>query len=423
VIPSSGWQASGFYAWSVFGVIFILMMSDYATRSVIAPLFPMIKAAWMLSDSQLGMLVSIVTLAVGLTTIPLALIADRWGRVKAVTSMAVVWCLATMFIGISKNFEQMFAARFIVGLGEGAYAAAGAALLCHAFPPRKHSSILGAFQSAVMFGSVLGVMLGGILAAKYGWRATFIIVGAPGLLFAVLVPLIVRDYKTVSLTDKNQIGERVTTIRRAGLIVREVFGSRSANFTYIAYGLQMSIPITLIAWMPTYFNRYFGMSIKQAGLTGAALVLLSGVGMVMGGAFADRLSRKNMRYRALSPAAYTALTGGSLIAAFALPPSPLTVVLIFVGAFFAAAHSGPAAAIAVGSTNPAVRSTVTATFVTFGNLLGQSLGPFLVGVMSDNFGLKVALTIIPVVTFGSALFFILASRSVEADLAKYKAVG
>ena len=323
VTPSSGWQASRFYPWSVFSINFILMMSDYATRNVISPMFPMIKADFMLSDAQLGMLVSIVTLAVGFTTIPLALLADRWGRVKAVTAMAVVWCLATMYIGISRNFEQMLVARFIVGLGEGAYAAAGFALLANAFPPRKHSSVMGAFQSAVMVGSTLGVLIGGVLAVKYGWRATFIIVGAPGLLFAVLFPLIVRDYKTVPLSDNNQTGEQVTTMRRASLIVREVFGSRSANFTYLAYALQMAIPITLITWMPTYFNRYFGMDIKKAGLMGAALVVLTALGMIFGGTFSDRLSRKDMRYRALSPAAYTALTGVLLMAACALPPSPL----------------------------------------------------------------------------------------------------
>lgn len=395
------------------------MASDYATRNVISPLFPMIKAEYMLSDAQLGMLVSVVTLAVGFTTIPLALMADRWGRVKAVTIMAVVWCLATMYIGISRNFEQMLVARFIVGLGEGAYAAAGFALLAHAFPPRKHSSVMGAFQSAVMLGSMLGVLLGGILAVKYGWRTTFIIVGAPGLLFAVLFPLVVRDYKTVPLSDNNQTGEQVTTMRRLSLIVRAVFGSRSTNFTYLAYALQMAIPITLVVWMPTYFNRYFGMDIKKAALVGAALVVLTAVGMVLGGTFSDRLCRKNMRYRAWSPAAYTALTGVLLIAACALPPSPLALVLIFGGALFASAHSGPSAAILLGTTNPAVRATVAATGVTASALLGQSVGPVLVGIMSDNFGLKTALTMIPFVTFGPALLFILASRTVVADLAKY----
>jgi MFS family permease len=395
------------------------MMSDYATRNVISPLFPMIKAEYMLSDTQLGMLVSAVTLAVGFSTIPLALIADRFGRVKAVTIMAVVWCLATMYIGISRNFEQMLVARFIVGLGEGAYAAAGFALLANAFPPRKHSSIMGAFQSAVMVGSTLGVLIGGILAVKYGWRTTFILVGAPGLLFAILFPLVVRDYKTVPLSGNNQTGERDTAMRRAGMIIREVFGSRSVNLTYFAYALQMAIPITLITWMPTYFNRYFGMDIKKAGLMGAALVVLTAVGMILGGTFSDRLSRKDMRYRGWSAAAYTALTGVLLIVACALPPSSLVLVLIFGGALFAAAHSGAASAILLSTTNPAVRTTVGATCITASALIGQSVGPVLVGFISDIIGLKAALTLIPFITFVPAILFILVSRTVVADMAKY----
>lgn len=420
-IPSSEAPVSRFYAWIVFAIIFFLMLSDYMTRQVIGPMFSLIKADWMLSDSQLGMLVSIVTLAVGVTTIPLALVADRWGRVKSVTLMAFAWCLATIACGLSESYEQMLTARFIVGLGEGAYAAAGAALLVHAFPARQRSFILGAFTSGGMFGSVLGAMLGGVLAAKYGWRTAFIIVGAPGLLIAALFPFLVRDYKTAKLAYNNQAGERVAALGRVGQIVREIFGARSGNFCFIAFGLQMGMPITLITWMPTYFNRFFGMDVKQAGLVTAGVVLAGGVGMALGGGLTDRLSRNNPRNRALLPAAYVVLTGILLITAFALPPSSLALTMIILGSLFSAAHAGPSTAIVVDVTHPGVRSTVTATLVVFGNLIGQALAPFVVGLMSDLFSLKGALTIIPVVSFGSALFFILASRTIEADAAKHKA--
>jgi MFS family permease len=420
VTPDSEAPVSRIYAWTVLAMTFILMLSDYVTRQVISPMFPMIKADWLLSDSQLGGLVGIVTLAVGVTTIPIALIADRWGRVRAITLMAFIWCLATIFCGIAKNYEQMLTARFVVGLGEGAYAAGGAALLAHAFPARQRSAVLGGYQSAGMFGSVLGVLLGGVLAVKYGWHTTFIIVGAPGLLFAALFPFLVRDYKTVKLAYNKQGGERVTTGKRFRQIVSEVFGARSGNFGFIAYGLEMGIPITIIAWMPAYFHRYFGMDVKKGAMMAALAVLVGGIGMVLGGGFADRMSRKKPRNRVLIPVAYTALTGILLMAAFAMPPGPLSLVLIVLGSMFSTAHAGPAVAMLVDVTHPGVRATVTATIVTFGNLLGQALAPFLVGLMSDLISLKGALTVIPVVSFASALFFILASRTYLADVAKHK---
>jgi MFS family permease len=421
VTPDSEAPVSRIYAYTVLAITFVLMLSDYMTRQVIAPMFSLIKAEWMLSDSQLGMLVSIVSISVGITTIPLALLADRWGRVKSITLMAFIWCLATMYCGIAKNYEQMLIARFVVGLGEGAYAAGAAALLSHAFPARQRGGVLGAFTAAGLFGSVLGIVFGGVLAAKYGWHTTFIIVGAPGLLIAVLFPFLVRDYKTVKLAYNGQAGERVTTGKRFRQIVGEVFGARSGNFAYVAFGLQMSIPIVLIAWLTAYLNRYFGMDVKKAAMMTALVVLVGGVGMILGGGFADRMGRKNPRARVLLPAIYTVLTGISLIIAFALPPSSLAFFLILVGSLFSTAHVGPSSALVVDVTHPGVRATVTGTMVVFGNLLGQAAGTYLVGLMSDLFTLKGALTVIPLVTFISALLFVLASRSYIADAAKHRA--
>jgi MFS family permease len=419
-IPRSEASVGRLYAYTVLAMCVLLMISDYATRQSITSMFPLIKKDWLLSDSQLGMLVSIVSISVGITTIPIALLADRWGRVKSITLMVLIWCLATVFCGIAKNYEQILTARFIVGLGEGAYAAGGAALLAYAFPARQRGAVMGVFQSAALVGSMLGVMLGGALAVKYGWHMTFIIIGAPGLLLAILFFILVRDYKTVALAHDNKAGEKVTVSGRFKQIVRAIFASRSGNIVFVGNGLQMGMPIVIIAWLTTYLNRYFGMDVKKAAAMTALTVLVGAVGLALGGVFADRMSRKNPRARVLVPAAYTALTGISLIAAFALPPGPLALGLILVGALFSTAQAGPAVAMLVEVTHPAVRATVTGVCVVFGNFLGQALAPFLVGLMSDLFSLKGALTVIPVVSFASAVLFVLASRTYLADMAKYK---
>lgn len=410
--------ASRYYPWIVLLMTVLLMLSDYATRQSITPMFPLIKAHWLLSDSQLGMLVSIVSISVGATTIPIALLADRWGRVKSITLMAFVWCLATIFCGIAQSYDQMLAARFIVGLGEGAYAAGGAALLAHAFPARQRGAVMGTFQAAALLGSMLGIILGGGLAVKYGWQMTFIIVGAPGLLIAALFPFLVRDYKTVEFAHDGDAETKAPVSRRFKQIVGEIFASRSGNLVFIGNGLQMGMPIVIIAWLTTYLNRYAGMALdKAAGMTALA-VLAGAFGLILGGSLADRMSRNNPRARVLLPAAYAVLTGIFLIAAFALPPGPLALGCMMVGALFSTAQAGPAVAMLVDVTHPAVRTTVTGTCVVFGNLLGQALAPFLVGRMSDLFNLKAALTVIPVISFAAALLFVLASRSYVADVAR-----
>lgn len=272
-------------------------------------------------------------------------------------------------------------ARGVVGLGEAAYAAAGAALLAHTFPIGRRAAVQGAFQSAALFGSVLGVVIGEAVAAKLGWRYAFFLVGAPGLLLAALYPFVVRDYQTVKLdaSDTSRAGPGF------GQIIQRVFGSRCGNLTFPAFGLQMGIPAILISWTPTLLNRFYGFEPQKAALMAAVAVLAAGVGVLFGGGLVDRLSKGRPRYRALVPAAYALISGLVLFAAFSLPTGPLGLGLglVVVGALFAAAQGGSSVAIVMDVTHPAVHATVTAVAVLGSNLLGLAPGPYVVGLLSD----------------------------------------
>src|SRR6516165_9656650 len=191
--------ASRLYVWSVFAILFLLMVIDYVDRQVVVSMFPHLKEQWHLSDSQLGAIVSVVSLTVALGAVPLSLFADRWSRVKSIFIMVLVWSSATIACAFAHSYGDLLGARSVVGLGEAAYGTAGAALLASLFPPRMRSTILGAFFAATILGSVLGVVLGGFIADRWGWQAGFGAVGIPGILLALVFVLVVRDYKTVAL--------------------------------------------------------------------------------------------------------------------------------------------------------------------------------------------------------------------------------
>jgi MFS family permease len=173
-------------AWFAFAMTFALMLFDYIDRQVIVSLFPHIKSEWNLSDKQLGSLVSIISIVVAVGGIPVALLADRVSRVKSIFVMATVWSLASISCMFTTNYGQLFAARAVVGAGETGYGSVGAALISTLFPKRLRGALLGAFFAAASLGSVLGVVLGGMIAAKWGWRAAFGVVGVPGLVMALL---------------------------------------------------------------------------------------------------------------------------------------------------------------------------------------------------------------------------------------------
>ena len=137
------------YAWTVFAIVFALMVVDYVDRQVVVSMFPYLKAQWTLSDGQLGGLVSIVSIMVALGTIPLSLLADRWSRVKSIFLMALVWSIATIACAYAQNYGHLLVARSIVGLGEAAYGSAGVALLATMFPARMRSTFKRMFIGAM----------------------------------------------------------------------------------------------------------------------------------------------------------------------------------------------------------------------------------------------------------------------------------
>ncbi len=402
------------YAWVVFALTFGLMLSDYVSRQVITPIFPFLKQDWSLSDAQLGALVSVVALIVGVGAIPIALLADRWGRVKSITTMAGLWGLATIGCGLSQNFGQMMAARALVGLGEAGYGSAGGAILFHVFPKHRHSMIMGAFLAAALFGSVGGVVLGGVIAAHLGWREAFMLVGAAGLVLVVLYPMIVRDYRTIPLLKQDGGG---AAARRMGVleIVRELFVTRTAVFTYLGSGFQMFILGVINAWIPSYMSRYYGLAPDQAAMQAGVVVLVAGIGMIACGWSVDRLGKRDLRNKLRVPALFAVTACTLLVIGFALPPGTLQYALILAGVFVAGGHSGAAGAVIGDVTHPGLRATALATIVLGNNLLGFAPGPLLVGTLSDAYGLKLALTVAPLVCLVAAACFIVASRSYQGD--------
>ena len=277
------------YAWVVFALTFGLLISDYMSRQVLNAVFPMLKAEWSLSDSQLGLLSGIVALMVGLLTFPLSLLADRFGRVRSLTLMAVLWSLATLGCALAENFQQMFIARFLVGVGEAAYGSVGIAVVVSVFPRSMRATLSGAFISGGMFGSVLGMATGGLLAEWLGWRWAFAGMAFFGLVLAVLYPLIVKESRIAQKQVKNAASIAADKLSQP---LRTLYSSRSVLTAYVGSGLQLFVGGTVIVWMPSYLNRFYHMPTDRAGAVAAIIVLCSGAGMVLCGILSDRLCRQ-----------------------------------------------------------------------------------------------------------------------------------
>jgi MFS family permease len=260
-------------AWFAFAMTLALMVFDYVDRQVIVSLFPHIKAEWGLSDKELGGLVSVVSVTVALGGLPVALVADRASRVKSIAAMALAWSLATISCMFTRSYGQLFAARAVVGLGEAGYGSVGAALIATHFPVRRRGAVLAGFFASASVGSVLGVMLGGVIAAHWGWKAAFGVVGFPGLLLA-LAYLKVRDYRTVALAPEMN-AKRESLAGATRHIAKVLARSRTMLWVCIGAAAQLIVLSALWSWLPSFLNRVHGIAPEQAAVK-AALVVLAG---------------------------------------------------------------------------------------------------------------------------------------------------
>ncbi|WP_240467005.1 MFS transporter [Comamonas sp. lk] len=403
-------------AWFGFAMIFLLMMSDYIDRQIIVSLFPHLKEEWGLSDKQLGGLVSVISVVVAIGSIPVAMLADRFGRVKSIFVMAMIWSTATISCMFARNYGQLFASRAVVGLGETGYGSVGSALISALFPKRLHATLLGAFFAASSVGAVLGVVLGGVIAEHWGWRAAFGAVGFPGLAMALLF-LLVPDYKNVIVKIRPTIDSKGAGAHLSRLI-KTLSRGPTMWILCVAGSFQMIVVSAMWSWMPSFFNRYHGMPVAVAAKYAAVLVLFGAFGALFWGWVADRVSRREGANKLRLLALTTVLTAILFIAAFTLSlTQSLQFALILAGGSMMTCTVGVSVSAILDVTHPGLRSTGAAVHAFAINLFGLAVGPFLGGVISDHWSLQTAMAIIPAAGFFASFFYWKASCSYAADAA------
>jgi MFS transporter, Spinster family, sphingosine-1-phosphate transporter len=405
-------------AWFAFAMTVALMIFDYADRQVIVSLFPHLKSAWELSDKQLGMLAAIVSVIVALAGIPVALVADRTSRVGSVVVMAAIWSIATISCMFASGFPQLLTARAAVGLGEAGYGSVGAALIASHFPVRLRATVLAAFFSAASVGSVLGVLLGGLIATHWGWQAAFGVIGLPGLAIALLY-LKVRDYPTA-------IDAHVSAPERSvrGLLManaRTIAAVPTLRWVCCGAAAQLLLVSSVWTWLPSYLNRYGGLAADRAAAQAAFVVLLGALGSLFWGRLADLAGFSRPRRKLQALAVFALLSAACAWGAFRGGGSVHFPMIIATG-FIMTCSVGTAAAIAIDVVPLALRATGASVLSLFQNLLGLAAGPAISGYMSDRLGLAAALQYTPLFACLAALLFWCAARGFERDHLRAKPV-
>ena len=227
-----------------------------------------------------------------------------------------------------------------------------------------------------LFGQVLGVAIGGAVAATHGWRMAFAAIGVAGLVLGLLYPVVVRESRIRKLAGHAATDEDKPTPPP----LRELVGNRSVRFAYIASGLQLFAGGALPAWLPSYFNRYYHLPVDRAGSLAAVLLLISGVGMILCGALSDRLSQDRPENKIALSICYSVGTALCLALAMQLPPGTAQLIALGLAMFLVAGTVGPVGAMVANLTPLAIHGSAFATLTLANNFLGLAQGVNVGGV-------------------------------------------
>jgi MFS family permease len=301
----------------------------------------------------------------------------------------------------------------LVGVGEAAYGSVGIAVIISVFPERLRATLTGAFMAGGLAGQVLGVAVGGAVAATHGWRVAFIAIGVAGLLLAILYPWIVDESR---LGCERGEGSKRITFDKLGAL----FAGRTLKCAYVGSGLQLFVAGALPAWLPTYFVRYYDLPLKPATSLAALFLAVGGAGMILCGVISDKLVRSHGQ-RALLSAFYCLGCALALSAAFVLGPGQPQLVLLGLGMFLAAASAGPAGAMVAGLTPAVLHGTAFALLTLANNAFGLAPGPIVTGWLADRIGLLGALQWLPFASMAAAAVFLIGTRTNWTTLGAAKA--
>jgi predicted MFS family arabinose efflux permease len=415
--PSPG----NLYLGWVLGLLALVSFFNYLDRMVMSILVQPIKEDLGFSDSQLGLLTGFAfALFYATFGIPIARLADRKPRVVILSICMALWSLMTAACGLAGSFVQMLLARIGVGVGEAGCVPSSHSLLSDYFPPHRRAFALGVFQAGGSLGIMVGLMSAGILADTLGWRWAFPAVGLPGVLFAIVAWLTIREPKRGSLEGKSE--DEVAPMP-TGQAFRTLLGRPTYRQILIAYALGLFPVYGIAQWVPAFLVRVHGMSLSQVGVWfGLASGLGGFLGIVIGAMASPLLIRRDRRWELWWPAAAYTVCIPLYGFVFLWPSTGPVVVLVFAASLVAGTGIGPGMASVQTVSEPQLRATAIAMIMLCSALLGQGGGPLAIGILSDLLepstgveSLRWALVASLAIFVWSIVHFFLAARSQPRD--------
>lgn len=419
------------YANYVLAVMVLMYTCNYLDRFVLTIMIKPIKADLGISDSMAGFLMG-PAFALFYTGcgIPIARWADVGSRRTIIALGMTIWSGFTALSGLVTTSTQMAVARVCVGVGEAAGAAPAHSLLSDYFPPHKRATALSFFQGGVYLGSMLGLIIGGLLVEPVGWRYTFLIVGLPGLVIALIVRFTVREPirgqfdalgdgdGSIDSESEEDLTATIAEVARF-LAARPTFwfvalGAGIASFAGTGFGM----------WMPTFLERVHGMPYAEIGVRFGIIQYVPALfGAILNGKIADVLGQRDVRWHAWVGAIAVALTIPFMSLQLLWPDGREAIYWAIPSALCGAGWAPIAYGLAQNLAPPHMRAVASAFIIIFITFLGTGLGPWAVGILNDvleptygELSIRWSMLYVLLTCSLGSILFALAGRTIVKDM-------
>jgi MFS transporter, Spinster family, sphingosine-1-phosphate transporter len=373
----------------------VILIINYADRLIFGVVLQDIKVELDLSDTQLGFLSGIAfALFYALMGVPIARWADRGNRVTIIALCTGVWSVAVSICGAVTSFAQLMLARMCVAAGEAGCYPPSLSLLADHFDRAERPRAIARYMLGVPLALVVGYFAAGWLNELYGWRATFVLFGLPGVIVAAVAMLTLNDsrraqeWSAAAALARSELDSGSESAAIAQPSLREVFaalmGNRAFRHLFISFSVWGFFGQGILQWQPAFFLRSHGMTTGELGTWFAIVHGLGGLlGAYLGGEAASRFAAQDERLQLIGVAVAYAMLAVLGAGVYLAPDRHIAFAILAVYAVISNAANGPIFATTQTLVHPRMRALAVALMYLFCNLIGLGLGPIAVGALSD----------------------------------------
>jgi predicted MFS family arabinose efflux permease len=356
--------------------VLIIMMSAYtiniADRYVMSTVLEPIRLELQLTDAGVAFLTGVsLAFFYVIMGIPLSWIADRYNRRNLLAASITIWSAMTALCGMSQGYMQLLLARIGVGVGEAGGTPSCNSIVADYFPAGRRAMAMTIFALGAPIGAWLGADMAGYVAAEYGWRMAFYVLGIPGILLAIVIMLTIKEPKRgrLDMVDDSAAPNLTETLK------------------YIWSQKGMVHAIMGLMWStPTFIQRAYGLDVGEAGAVIGPIHLVMGIGASLLTAWlVGRPSYTDPRKVLRLLSVVTALaTIPSIYAYYTNSLATATLMWwIFIPAIYF--YIGPAMSLLQNLAPPKMRAMVIAVSLLVANVFNLIVAPQGVGLLSDYF--------------------------------------